>query len=136
MRTLDFLDFLIVAATVSTLGLGACRANVSGEEPPNAARAQTMPALFPPRAPATHPALPTAQTRAESAVDREVHAELALAFARDANLKGQDITFTVDSGDITLTGNVKTEKQREMANEVAMNVPGVRSVANALRVSQ
>jgi BON domain-containing protein len=136
MRAPDFLDFLIVAATVSTLGLGACRANVSGEERSNAAPAQTMPASFPPRAPATHPALPVAQTRTESAVDRAVHAELDHAFAQDANLKGQDISFTVDRGDIMLTGNVKTEKQREMANEVAMTVPGVRSVANALRVSQ
>lgn len=65
-----------------------------------------------------------------------MRAELDHAFAREGSLKGQDISMRIESGDVTLTGSVKTAKLRERANEVAMNVPGVRSVANALRVSQ
>ena len=87
-----------------------------------------------PHAPAQ--AAPTAtRARVESDADRALHAELDRAYARDANLKDQNVTFTVDSGDVTLTGSVRTEREREKANEVAINVPGVRSVANALRVS-
>jgi len=42
----------------------------------------------------------------------------------------------VDGWDVTLTGDVKTEPERRKANELVMNVPGVKSVANALRVSE
>src|SRR5229473_137001 len=115
-------DFLAVAAAVLTLALVACRANVVGQEAPRAATPQPMTAASP-QAP-THPGPSANRTRGESAADRAVHAELDRAFARDANLKGQNVSFTVDSGDVTLTGNVKTEKEREKANEVAINVPG------------
>jgi hypothetical protein len=131
MRTLDF---LAVAAAVLTLALGGCRANVVGQEASRAATAQPIAAPSSHHAPG-HRAPSATQTRVESDADRAVRGELDRAFARDANLKGQNVIFTVDSGDVTLTGNVKTEKEREKANEVAINVPGVRSVANALRVS-
>jgi osmotically-inducible protein OsmY len=133
MRAPDVLDLLTVAAAVSTLAVGACRANVDGQEPSNAASAQSMTPSSTPREPARP--IPAVQTRGENDMERAVHAELDRAFALDANLKDQAISFTVDSGDVTLTGSVRTVKQREKANEVAMNVPGVRSVANVLRVS-
>jgi hypothetical protein len=134
MRAPDLLDLLTVAAAVSTLAVGACRANVGGQEPSNAATAQTMAPSSAPHEPARP--VPAVRPRAENDMDRAVHAELDRAFALDANLKDQAISFTVDSGDVTLTGSVKTVKQREKANEVAMNVSGVRSVANVLRVSE
>ena len=73
---------------------------------------------------------------AENDIDRAVHLELDRAFLLEPTFKDQDIRIGVNAGDVTLTGTVKAEKQREKANEVAMNVPGVRSVANALRVSE
>jgi len=72
----------------------------------------------------------------ENDIDRAVHLELDRAFSLDPTFKDQDIRIVVNAGDVRLTGTVKAEKQREKANEVAMNVPGVRSVANALRVSE
>ena len=61
--------------------------------------------------------------------------QLDKAFSEDPTLKDRDISFSVDQGDVTLTGDVHTETERRKANEVVMNVPGVKSVANALRVS-
>ena len=126
-------DFLAVAAAIFTLGLGACRANVAGQEASRAATPQPM-AASSPHAPA-QPAPTATQARVESDADRALRAELDRAFARDATVKDQNVSFTVDGGDVTLTGAVRTEREREKANEVAINVPGVRSVANALRVS-
>jgi osmotically-inducible protein OsmY len=61
--------------------------------------------------------------------------QLDKSIADEPSLKHRDISFSVDGGDVTLTGTVRTEAERRKANEVVMNVPGVRSVANALRVS-
>lgn len=135
MRAPDFLGLLIAAATASTLAVGARRVTVGGQEPSNAvsASAHTMTLSSTPNEPAH--TIPAVQTRGENDVERALHSELDRAFGLDATLKDQPISFTVDSGNVTLTGSVKTVKQREKANEVAMNVPGVRSVANVLRVS-
>jgi len=62
--------------------------------------------------------------------------QLDKAFSDDPNLKDRDIGFSVDGWDVTLTGDVKTETERRKANDLVMNVPGVKSVANALRVSE
>jgi osmotically-inducible protein OsmY len=73
--------------------------------------------------------------RAETDLDRTIRVQLDKSFSDEPSLKDRDISFSVDGGDVTLTGTVRTETARRKANEVAMNVPGVRSVANALRVS-
>jgi osmotically-inducible protein OsmY len=62
--------------------------------------------------------------------------QLDKEFSVDPNLKDRNISFSVDGWDVTLTGVVKTEIERRKANELVMNVPGVKSVANALRVSE
>ena len=54
---------------------------------------------------------------------------------QDPALKDRAISFNVDNGDITVTGTVRTETERQRINELAMHVAGVKSVANALRVS-
>jgi osmotically-inducible protein OsmY len=71
----------------------------------------------------------------ETDLDRAIRAQLDKSLADDSSLKNRDISFSVDGGDVTLTGTVRTEAERRKANVVVMNVPGVRSVANALRVS-
>ena len=62
--------------------------------------------------------------------------QLGKAFSDEPSLKDRDIGFSVDGWDVTLTGDVKTETERRNANALVMNVPGVKSVANALRVSE
>jgi hypothetical protein len=133
MRAPDSLGLFLVATAISILALAACRANIGGQELSPAAAVQTTAPPSVPHAPAQPPA--AVQPHAETDVDRAVHTELDRAFALDANLKDQAISAMVDGGDVTLTGSVQTAKEREKANEVAMNVPGVRSVANVLKVS-
>lgn len=90
--------------------------------------------LTPPRveAPAPREALPA---RTENDLDRTIRVQLNRRFSDEPELKNREISFTVDDGDITITGTVRTDSEREKTNELAINVPGVKSVANALRVS-
>jgi osmotically-inducible protein OsmY len=71
----------------------------------------------------------------ENPADRGIRRDLGLAIAHDAELKHRDISFIVSNGDVNVTGTVKSEHERERINELALNIDGVKSVANALRVS-
>jgi len=73
--------------------------------------------------------------RAETDLERTVRVQLVDAFSEEPSLKGRDLRLSVDAGEVTVTGVVRSDAEREKINEVAMNVPGVRSVANALRVA-
>jgi hypothetical protein len=82
------------------------------------------------------PPVPRIATPAsENPADRIIRRDLDEAIAQDPGLKEREISFSVDNGDITVTGTVRTEEEREKINELGMGVRGVRSVANALRVS-
>jgi hypothetical protein len=82
--------------------------------------------------------LPLAAPRETSAPpnepDRGIYRELESAIAQDAELRKREITFRVANGDITVTGTVQTEEERRRINDLAMNIDGVKSVANALHV--
>jgi osmotically-inducible protein OsmY len=71
----------------------------------------------------------------ESTLQRAVREELRRAIAADPTLKARAISFTIEDGDIIVTGTVDSEDERRRINELAMSVSGVTSVANALRVS-
>ena len=79
---------------------------------------------------------PATPVRVETDLERSIRVQLDKAFSDDPGLKDRHISFSVDGWDVTLTGDVKTEPERKKANELVMNVPGVKSVANALRVSE
>ena len=79
---------------------------------------------------------PATPVRVETDLERSIRVQLAKAFSDEPSLKDRDVSFSVDGWDVTLTGDVKTEPERRKANELVMNVPGVKSVANALRVSE
>jgi osmotically-inducible protein OsmY len=72
----------------------------------------------------------------ESDLERTIRVQLDKSFSDDPSLREGDISVSVDNGDVTLTGNVWSEAERKRTNYLAMDVPGVRSVANALRVSE
>jgi osmotically-inducible protein OsmY len=74
-------------------------------------------------------------TKHESEADKRIRQELDAVIERDPELKDRPISFSVDNGDITVTGTVRTEMERQKINELALYVAGVKSVANALRVS-
>jgi osmotically-inducible protein OsmY len=75
------------------------------------------------------------RVEAESDVDRTIRVQLDKSFSMEPGLKDRNIAFTVADGDVTFTGAVRSKAERERTNEVAMSVPGVKSVANALRIS-
>jgi len=67
--------------------------------------------------------------------DRRVRRNLNLAIAQDPELKEREISFLVRRGDLSVTGTVRSEAERRKINDLAMGIDGVKSVANALRVS-
>jgi len=74
-------------------------------------------------------------TKHESEADKRIRQEVDAVIEQDPALKDRPIRFSVDNGDITVTGTVRTETERQKVNELALHVAGVKSVANALRVS-
>jgi len=54
--------------------------------------------------------------------------------ANDADIGGLKIEVEVKQGAVTLTGRVRTDKQRAKAEKVAKKVKGVSSVNNRLEV--
>jgi hypothetical protein len=82
------------------------------------------------------PAGNTPPARVENDLDRSIRVQLETLLAQETLLKERDISFSINGGDVTVTGIVRSDAEREKTNEIAINVPGVRSVANALRVSQ
>jgi osmotically-inducible protein OsmY len=108
---------LLVTATL--VSLSACRAQPSAEE-------AVMPAGPEPAAQLTKP---------ESEADKRIRQEVSAVIEQDPALKDRPISLSVDNGDITVTGTVRTETERQKINELALQVIGVKSVANALRVS-
>jgi osmotically-inducible protein OsmY len=72
----------------------------------------------------------------ENEADREIRRTLNLAIAQDAVLKDRQISFIVSNGDVSVSGIVRNEDERQKINELALNIDGVKSVANALRVAE
>jgi BON domain-containing protein len=77
----------------------------------------------------------TTTAEPESEADRVIRQELDAVIEHDSALKNRAIRFKVAAGDVTVTGIVGTETERQKINELAMQVNGVKSVANAVRVS-
>lgn len=67
--------------------------------------------------------------------DGALQSQVAGALANDAALKGQQIKAYTSNGVVTLTGTVQTEQQRQEAETVAANVPGVSGIQNSLNVA-
>lgn len=115
---------IVLAAAVALCA--ACGANTATQEPE-------------PEAPVPVEAVPHARATAvvpENPADRGIRRDLNLAIAHDAGLKERDISFIVTNGDISVTGTVRNEEERKRINDLAMNIAGVKSVANALRVTE
>ena len=77
--------------------------------------------------------VPASERKAVNAEDKDLKNSVQSRIKQDARLKGSDIDVRVDSGVVTLTGDVKDLGARARASEVARSVPGVRSVKNELQ---
>ena len=67
--------------------------------------------------------------------DGELTDQVRVHLANDPDVGGMNIDVNVTKGAVTLTGKVRTEKQKEKAEKVAKKVKGVASVTNQLVVS-
>lgn len=121
------LPFLVAVVTAS-IGCGASTSSQEAEPggPKTAATAS-------PDAPAGTPA---AIAVPENPADKGIRRELNLALSRDEALKHRDISFIVSNGDVSVTGRVRTEEERKRINELALNIGGVKSVANAVLIAE
>lgn len=63
-----------------------------------------------------------------------VRAQIQNALARDASIHAANITIVLEGDRVHLGGNVPTLHERTLAVQAAWNVPGVRSVENAIQV--
>ena len=120
-------SWLAALVALTCASLPACREQPSAEQAATAGpqRVQMRPA---------QPAAPDV-AKHESEADKRIRQEVDAVIGHDPALKDRPISFSVDNGDITVTGMVRTETERQKINELAMHVVGVKSVANALRVS-
>lgn len=121
-------SWLAALAVAGLSGLPACR------EQPSAQQAETAAGDHQGQMHPVQSAAPEL-TKHETEADKRIRQEVDAVIQQDPALKDRPISFTVDNGDITVTGTVRTETERQRINELAMHVAGVKSVANALRVS-
>jgi osmotically-inducible protein OsmY len=68
--------------------------------------------------------------------DDIINDNVRVKLANDSDVGGMKIDVDVKGGAVTLTGKVRTEKQRNKAEKLAKKVKGVTAVTNKLIVSQ
>ena len=76
----------------------------------------------------------TAVRGTQAAGDRVIIRALSLAIAEDRDLNNRELSFVISNGDVSVTGFVNTEDERKKITTLAMNIDGVRSLANSLLV--
>lgn len=69
------------------------------------------------------------------ASDDDIRAEIARAFARNAALTDDHVAVSVEGGHVLLTGNVRTDGEREEARAIAWRSPGVTTVTDEIYVT-
>ncbi len=65
----------------------------------------------------------------------DLQGAVSSAIAHDPVLKNQPITASTSNGVVTLAGTVETDQQRQEAETVAANVPGVSGIQNNITVT-
>jgi hyperosmotically inducible periplasmic protein len=66
--------------------------------------------------------------------DATTTAAVRMALATNGNIKARDISIETRDDVVTLSGNVDTAQQSELAEQIARNTTNVRDVNNGLRV--
>lgn len=68
--------------------------------------------------------------------DTAVTTRVKAALLADEQVKGSDISVETRQGTVTLTGNAPSPAQKQRAEQLAMNVDGVRGVNNQITTQQ
>jgi hyperosmotically inducible periplasmic protein len=76
----------------------------------------------------------TTERADQSAVDARREAAIASTFMTNAQLRNSDIDVEVNNANAVLTGTVESNVERDLAEQIAMNVSGINRVDNRLRV--
>ena len=126
-----YLSFRVSAVVTIVLASGGCSANTATQERSHERQRQAT-------APDDDDRIksPSPTGIPESPTDRLIRRDLNLSISQDADLKHRDISFIVANGDISVTGIVRTEDERRKINDLAMNIDGVKSVANAVLIAE
>ena len=69
------------------------------------------------------------------ASDAWISTKVKSALLWNSNVPGNRIDVDAESGVVTLTGEVDSESQKELARRIADDIQGVREVRDQLRVS-
>ena len=75
-----------------------------------------------------------AQEKAAVVPDAQIEANVLKALADVPQLADQEISTTTVYGEVTLSGTVKDEASRDMAEKVAADAPGVKKVVDQLAI--
>jgi hyperosmotically inducible protein len=62
--------------------------------------------------------------------------KLKSALLADAEIKGTDVSVDTKQGQVTLTGSVKSEAQKDRIQKIAKGIDGVKDVQDKLTVKQ
>ena len=78
---------------------------------------------------------PQASAPQAARTDADIQSDVGYAVTHDSTLRGQEISCTTANGTVTLSGTVQTDAQRQQAETVAANVPGVGGILNNIKVT-
>ena len=78
--------------------------------------------------------LPSARSLHDAASDAMVTMSVKMALVFQPGVKATDIDVDTAHGTVTLNGRVRTESERQLAEEVAEGVSGVRLVVNEIYI--
>jgi hypothetical protein len=95
---------------------------------PPAPAPDAPPPVFPPAATPAPPPVPLPVPDLDRLADEQLAARVEQALAADPALRNAVIEAEVHAGQVTLKGTVPTFRERARAIELALTVPGVKSV--------
>ena len=67
-------------------------------------------------------------------LDRSKKTAIITSFKHDKVLAGEDIQVKVINLEVTLTGKVETQEDKDRAGKIAMGIPGIKKVDNKLEI--
>jgi len=110
------------------------------EVPPSAVSLQSSPKPTPSVQPSASPMAAPAQAAGEANPpsipdEAAIQTEIEKKLAQDAALAGIDISISVEGGNVTLVGSVKSQDLKSRVERVVRSVKGVSSVDNQLLVT-
>ncbi|WP_411360193.1 BON domain-containing protein [Pseudidiomarina sp. YC-516-91] len=79
---------------------------------------------------------PSSPRYADVVSDAEINAAIKSKLIWSKHADGMDLTVATTSGEVVLTGNVASQKMKQLTEKLARDTQGVRSVENQLVVSE